>query len=177
MECTCLDVEVGCKGVPVSSMASFLKDIGYAGGERVLKKIGEVTVDASRKIPQEFWQQVKQIMGSSKGNDSYLYNEQNQKIYDDEGKERLLRRYWEKCFKISEEENENFNLEHEEEVIESLRLLQEQLTPPPTINLKLLEQLGTENYLMTKITTYEIKCTIKNFRKGKGFCDTVAISL
>ena len=45
-------IEVGCKGFPASSMASFLKDLGFAGGERnrTLKKIGEVTENASRRI-------------------------------------------------------------------------------------------------------------------------------
>ena len=45
-------VEVGCKGFPAASMASFLKDIGIAGGERnlQLKKIGEEAMNASRMI-------------------------------------------------------------------------------------------------------------------------------
>ncbi|CAL4141531.1 unnamed protein product, partial [Meganyctiphanes norvegica] len=45
-------VEVGCKGFPAASMASFLKDIGIAGGERnrQLKKIGEEAMISSRRI-------------------------------------------------------------------------------------------------------------------------------
>ena len=45
-------VEVGCKGFPAASMASFLKDIGIAGGERnlQLKKVGEEAMNASRMI-------------------------------------------------------------------------------------------------------------------------------
>ena len=45
-------VEVGCRGFPAASMASFLKDIGIAGGERNLqmKKIGEEAMSASRMI-------------------------------------------------------------------------------------------------------------------------------
>ena len=45
-------VEVGCKGFPAASMASFLKDMGIAGGERnsQLKKIGEEAMNSSRKI-------------------------------------------------------------------------------------------------------------------------------
>ena len=45
-------VEVGCKGFPAASMASFLKDIGIAGGERtrLLKKIGEEAENSSRMI-------------------------------------------------------------------------------------------------------------------------------
>ena len=45
-------VEVGCRGFTAASMASFLKDIGIAGGERnlQLKKIGEEAMSASRMI-------------------------------------------------------------------------------------------------------------------------------
>ena len=46
-------VEVGCKGFPAASMASFLKDIGFAGGEtsHLLKHIGEEAMMAGRR----FW--------------------------------------------------------------------------------------------------------------------------
>ena len=45
-------VEVGCKGFPAASMASFLKDLGIAGGERnrQLRKIGEAAESSSRRI-------------------------------------------------------------------------------------------------------------------------------
>ena len=45
-------VEVGCRGFPAASMASFLKDIGMAGGERnrLLKRIGDEAMMASRRI-------------------------------------------------------------------------------------------------------------------------------
>ena len=45
-------LEVGCRGFPAASMASFLKDMGITGGERnrQLRKIGEVAMNSSRKI-------------------------------------------------------------------------------------------------------------------------------
>jgi len=45
-------VEVGCRGFPAASMASFLKDIGMAGSERnrLLKRIGDEAMMASRRI-------------------------------------------------------------------------------------------------------------------------------
>ena len=45
-------VEVGCKGFPAASMASFLKDIGIGGGERtrLLSKIGDEAENSSRMI-------------------------------------------------------------------------------------------------------------------------------
>ena len=45
-------IEVGCKGFPAASMASFLKDIGLTGSERTqsLKIIGEIAENASRRV-------------------------------------------------------------------------------------------------------------------------------
>ena len=45
-------VEVGCRGFPAASMASFLGEIGIKGNERKkkLKKIGEVAEQASRSV-------------------------------------------------------------------------------------------------------------------------------
>ena len=45
-------IEVGCRGFPAASMASFLKEIGIQGNERrrKLKRIGEVAENASRAI-------------------------------------------------------------------------------------------------------------------------------
>ena len=45
-------VEVGCRGFPASSLATLLKDIGIAGGERRrrLKRIGEAAERASKSI-------------------------------------------------------------------------------------------------------------------------------
>ena len=45
-------IEVGCRGFPAASMASFLKEIGIQGNERrrKLKRIGEVAENASRSI-------------------------------------------------------------------------------------------------------------------------------
>ena len=45
-------VEVGCRGFPASSMASFLKEIGVQAGERkrMLNKIGEAAERASRSV-------------------------------------------------------------------------------------------------------------------------------
>ena len=45
-------IEVGCKGFPAASMATFLKDLGLSCSERThhLKKIGEIAENSSRKI-------------------------------------------------------------------------------------------------------------------------------
>ena len=45
-------VEVGCRGFPAASMATFLKDLGIGGGERrrALRRIGETAEGCSKTI-------------------------------------------------------------------------------------------------------------------------------
>jgi len=45
-------VEVGCKGFPAVSMSTFLKDIGYRGGnkKRAIEKISKVAEEASKSL-------------------------------------------------------------------------------------------------------------------------------
>ena len=52
-------VEVGCRGFPASSMASFLKEIGYRGkeGKRVIEEISKAAEMASHSIWK--WSQIK----------------------------------------------------------------------------------------------------------------------
>ena len=48
----CWAVEVGCRGFPAVSMSSFLKDIGYPGGQRrkIIEKISTTAESASRTL-------------------------------------------------------------------------------------------------------------------------------
>ena len=52
-------VEVGCRGFPASSMASFIKEIGYSGkeGKRIIEEIGRTAEMASHSIWK--WSQIK----------------------------------------------------------------------------------------------------------------------
>ena len=52
-------VEVGCRGFPSTSMASFIKEIGYKGkdGKRALEEIGQAAEMASHSIWK--WSQIK----------------------------------------------------------------------------------------------------------------------
>ena len=52
-------VEVGCRGFPASSMASFIKEIGYSGkdGKRIMEDIGHAAEMASHAVWR--WSQIK----------------------------------------------------------------------------------------------------------------------
>ena len=45
-------VEVGCRGFPAISMSTFMKDLGYKGGERkkAIERIGKVAEEASQSL-------------------------------------------------------------------------------------------------------------------------------
>ena len=76
-----------------------------------------------------------------------------------------MRKHLEKCFKITEEENENFDENKEEEVTELLGERQHLITPQERANPEALRQ---DNPLFTKITPREVKTTITKFRNHKA---------
>lgn len=66
---------------------------------------------------KDFWTSIKRMIGNnSVSQQKYLKDNNNQEIYDDEGKEKLFREYWSKVFTISPEENAEFDPEKEREV-------------------------------------------------------------
>lgn len=72
----------------------------------------------------------------------FIYDANNTKIYDAEGKERLLNRFWSKILKISEDENRQFNRQFEEVVLRDLERFPNKLKPDQQIN---LNNLGNDN--------------------------------
>ena len=115
--------------------------------------------------PEKFWKEVRKLTGKKHVPETYLVNSQNQKVWSVRGREALHRQYWEGNFRISDEENRNFNPDNERRVENEL-LNQENLTQPsPNADFSRLEW---ENPLTRRITPREIKQTIKSFKKGKA---------
>ena len=117
------------------------------------------------KNPKQFWKDVKRLMGTAQPEATYLLDHQNRKIFKAEEKERLMRRHLEKCFRISDEENEDFDQTKEEDVEEALLEHMDLITPLRNAN---PENLLYENPLMRKINPRETKETIKQFKNHKA---------
>jgi len=61
------------------------------------------------KDPKTFWNKIKRLKGNDTPTSPYLLNPQNEKIYEDAEKEKLYNTFWSKAFKISDEENLDFD--------------------------------------------------------------------
>lgn len=61
---------------------------------------------------QDFWKSIKRMLGTNTTyQQRYIKDHNNKEIYDEKGKEKIFRQYWEKIFQITPEENLNFDNE------------------------------------------------------------------
>ena len=110
----------------------------------------------------KFWRIMSERMGISSEDAPYLINNVNEKIYETDKKLKLFKNYWEKVFRISPQENRDFDANHEEMVINYLDNHRERTTPFNTTDLRRLDH---NNELTKPITTTQLKILIKNLKK------------
>ena len=115
--------------------------------------------------PDKFWKEIRRLTGRKHEPETYLINNQNEKIWSIQGREALHRQFWEGNFRISDEENRSFNPEHERRVENELSN-HANLTQPSTR--ADFSRLEWDNPLTRRITPREIKETIKSFANGKA---------
>ena len=115
--------------------------------------------------PKDFWTAIRKLSGKEYVPDTYLLNDQNEKVWSVREKEALHRRFWTDKFRITEEENENFDQEFELEVETLLENQRELTQPSQTADFSKLEY---DNPLTRRITPREVKAIIKSFKNGKA---------
>lgn len=86
------------------------------------------------KDPKNFWKQINQMKGRKNINIPYIIDSNGSKIYGELEKEKAFRNTWSKVFKISEEENENFDQDHEESIRAWMTNHIDQTTPYETVS-------------------------------------------
>lgn len=80
------------------------------------------------KDPKKFWTSIKKLQGNTnKAKATYIRDHQDNKIHTEQGREEIFRRYWQNIFRITDEENEDFDEEHEEEIKQALEQNKEKL--------------------------------------------------
>jgi hypothetical protein len=85
--------------------------------------------------PKTFWTSIKKLQGNeTKTKAQYLLDHNAKKVYDDDKKETLFRNYWQKVFRISEEENAEFDQVTDRIVKQNIADHNEIITPYPTAN-------------------------------------------
>lgn len=114
---------------------------------------------ADYKNPQKFWRKIKMLKGNIKNTNNHLIID-NVVLTSDERKEEVHRRIWSDVFRISPEENQNYDLETEKTVNEFINNNNDQITIFQNTDIKRLQK----HPLTQPINLNEIKATIKSFK-------------
>ena len=120
--------------------------------------------------PTTFWEKIRLITGNSTAEPQYIKNTNNIKIYSNEGKEEIHRKYWEKVFDV-EIEDDNTT----EKVLEHLQHNLHRTTPYDNTDQSRLNTGNTD----TVITEDEVKNIIKKLKKtspGKSGINKVILT-
>ena len=112
------------------------------------------------KDPKAFWEKIKKIKGKKTQVEQYLHIN-NITLTNDEDKEEAHRTIWKEVFKISPQENIEFDRENEEEVE---RYLNENQIKTTTFHRSDLNRLQGANQIDTLITQTEMKAIINKFK-------------
>lgn len=100
--------------------------------EHIINRINE------DKNPKTFWASINKLCGTNKQKQPYILDQNGRKLYEDEEIEEAFRKQWKNIFKISEEENEEFDEETEELVVDYLNNNNDRYTPHHTANFERL---------------------------------------
>ena len=113
------------------------------------------------KEPKLFWNNIKRLMGGKTSDIPYLVNTLGDKIYNNKERAELFRNYWENIFKISPEENREFDINNEIRVNNFLNNNRGRMTPYATSN---MERLIEADPLLKPAQLYDIKRIIREMK-------------
>ena len=86
----------------------------------------ELVEKIDKKKGKDFWTDIKRVLGGKETRGvMYLRDHHNNEVHDDLAKERLFREHWSNIFRISDEENEDFDQETEREIGDILSINQD----------------------------------------------------
>ena len=143
----------------------YIQDLIIIEAKRMYKENWENKVKNLNKEyknePVKYWENFKKLIGQKRIEIPYLIDNNGEKVYEPVEQLNLLTETWEKTFRISEEDNEEFDIENEMIVNNFIRENTERLTPydHPDIN-----RLDNNNYLISEVTENDIIEIIKTFK-------------
>lgn len=105
-----------------------------------------------------FWKRINLLSGKEKMNTNYVKDPNGRKVYGDKEKEVIFRNIWRKVFKITEEENEEFDTEHEDTILEWMQDKIEDITPKDKTHIDLIP-------LNEQITERELLHNLRKFKE------------
>ena len=128
---------------------------------KLLAEIAECHQD-----PKKFWSRVKRLRGSVNGGRAeYLKNSNGDRAYSMEEREEAMREFWAPIFRISEEQNQEFDPDYEAEVEQFLQERGHELATHDYVD---LGRLNRDNLYDANISPEDVQRIIKSFRNGKA---------
>ena len=119
-------------------------------------KWAELTTELANSCQEEptvFWRKLRRMMGSTAESSSYMFNHAGVKVHTDAEKEAVHRSFWKNIYRISEADNDLFDEDTEEMVMEALEEGSERLTPAVNID---FGQLNSDDPIITPITEADV---------------------
>ena len=115
--------------------------------------------------PAKFWKDVQRLMGGKAKSVPYIIDNRGNKSYDSREKEPKFREIWGNIFKISQEENQNFDQINERHVLRYLQRHEFETLPYQHTD---SDRLGPNNYMTRPTTSTKIKRIIRGFKNRKA---------
>ena len=82
---------------------------------------------------EDFWRSIRRIWGRKEVKEvGYLRDAQNREVHEEGEREEIFRKHWERVFRISEEENQDFDQETET-IAQEIVALNHRITTPLSI--------------------------------------------
>ena len=121
-------------------------------------------VDLNYGQPGMFWNVVARLLGKSSEAAPYILSN-NVKVFKDDEKELVFRAYWRDVFRITPEENRQFDGDHERMVNDVLRRRNQEIVPYATVD---LTRLDPDNPITKPFELEEIKEVVKYGKRRKA---------
>ena len=115
--------------------------------------------------PAKLWKGVKNLMGSDTVKIPYLLDRNGGKIHGTKEKEERFRDIWSNIFKISDDENQEFDFLHGQRIMNYVQTYEYQIE---TYEQADDDRLDDDNYMTRHITNDDIIQIIKEFKNNKA---------
>ena len=123
-------------------------------------KMNNISINC--KNSKQFWNKIKILKGKKSTYTNYMKDNEGRKYYSDKEKCNLMENTWKDVFRISEEEDNNFDKQHADLVNEYIN---ENHNRAATFSIAELNRLNTEDYHTREITLEELKTYIRRSKK------------
>ncbi len=110
------------------------------------------------KNSKQFWNKIKILKGKKNNHTNYMKDTEGKKYYSDQEKCQLMEETWKNVFRITDEEEQNFDKQHSDHIDRYININNNRVKPYFTVE---LNRLNNENYNTREITTEEIKTYIR----------------